>query len=179
MLFLLLGDLPWRLQIKYESPIRAMERIHSEKQDFLETFPVRYASDVFLDLVQVARAPGKTLMKAVGVQRQAFHALISASGMKNTDPLDWSATPAAAITNSQYSCNNAILCDDETSEGRSDTDDSERFSSSYTAMDYEMWDNVRGGRDKTLTFPPEEAQLLDGNIPELGEIGEIDIYAGC
>ena len=48
----------------------------------------------------------------------------------------------------------------------------ENYSDSYFAWDIADWDHRQVGRDKSLTIPVDQAQLLDGLIPKIPEIIE-------
>jgi len=86
------------------------------------------------------------------------------SGETPKEPLDFTLSESVFIQGRLELNANPNLGSD--SDGEPIDEPNEEYSSSYLGWDIDSWD-VRVARDKILTFPSDEASLLDGEIPEI------------
>jgi serine/threonine protein kinase len=171
LFFLVLGNVPWRRTGAYvhESPRNAMARIDAAKRAFGGALPVSGSPTEFSDLLQVARIPTTRLVPSLASTRQMLDNLASRLGIQRGAPLDW--TPIAVTT--QMPDHSRIDPISSTAPNRLVIEDgvvNSPYSNSYYGWDISDWDNIRYERSLSATFPSHDAELLDGQIPELGRI---------
>jgi hypothetical protein len=165
-MFLVLGDLPWRPEEWISEPYRRpMERAHSAKLELTSTLPVSGAPPELGSLLQLVDISSPHLAAAMAAQEQALRELSIRLGIENGDPLDWTHVPAPV----SFPDILPVPKDEDEEHDSDGTIDSEEYPNSYHHWDIADWD-MRRARDKTLTFPVDEAELLDCRIPEIAPI---------
>ncbi len=114
----------------------------------------------------------------------ALHAqmrrLAASLGESEQAPLDWITKPGAnhpllAIPDSGSEVGQADEANDRGPMESSQSQDGARdraMSQSYGELDIDIW-RITYARPRSLTFPPDEAELLDGQIPEITEVWRV------
>jgi hypothetical protein len=98
-------------------------------------------------------------------------------GAKQGGPLDWTPVPASVIVDlpdpELSEAEVASHSDSTADDGRNPIleEPNEEYSNIYWEPYLDCWD-IQQERAKDLIFPPHDAQLLDGQIPELRSILE-------
>jgi hypothetical protein len=170
---LILGDLPWRDDDSLESMNSAMTRVHGAKRKFADTLPISHIPSEFSAILELVDASPNHLLTAITLQERTLRNLSVPIVPLDTISLDLTQIHApislmnALVTHTRSIPNN----DEKEEEEIEDECEDDYFPNSYGECDVGDWD-IQGGRDKTLTFPTEEAKLLDGQIPDLAQILE-------
>ena len=170
--FLLRGDLPWRTADSHrESMKEGTKRIQASKAaasgDKLGTsFPPEFAS-----LLNYSRGlKYDQTLDYMELKRQ-FTDLVGQVGGKDAEgPLDWTSVEISIPkerNGSEIACSEVddAESDDEDEEGNEE----ENFTNSYFNWDIADWD-IQGARDKSLTLPVEQVELVDSSIPQIVHI---------
>ncbi|KAI0299208.1 kinase-like domain-containing protein [Russula brevipes] len=173
--FLLRGDLPWRSSGSHdESTKNSMRRIRASKAaasgDTLgASFPAEFGY-----LLDYSRKLEYDKMPDYAELKRRFTDLNDQVGDKDAEgPLDWSSVGISVreedtdpdITPSE----DGVESDEEGDEGSEEEEES--FSNSYFNWDIGDWD-VQGARDRSLTLPIEQVELVDSSIPQIVEVTE-------
>lgn len=167
LLFLLIGDLPWRISAPRESTKNAMIRILAAKQAFTGSSIPSIIPVEFRELLDFSRNAKGDITGDLAEMRIKMHTLASNLDESENKSLDFTHQDALFPPENQ-----------ETNGGsESDSDEecyeepNEEYSNSYWGLDIDCWD-MRDARDKSLTFPADEAEWLDGLTPEIAVIDE-------
>jgi hypothetical protein len=122
--------------------------------------------------------PGTTdYARSLAASRRALDDLATKLGAKQGSPLDWTPVPASVtvdlpdpeLSEAEIASHSHSTANDERNPILEEPN--EEYSNSYWEPDLDCWD-IQQERAKDLTFPPHDAQLLDGQIPELRSILE-------
>lgn len=159
LLYLLMGDLPWRSLDQYESTKIAMIRVLTSKTAF--TIPAAIPLE-FHDLLDLARNAKGDITDDLSEIRGKIHNLISNIDETQNKPLE--------VTLEEAVFTPELVESKTSSDSDSDVElDEEEFPNSYRGMDLDCWD-THSRRDQSLTFDQVEAELLDGQITEISVI---------
>ena len=159
ILYLLMGNLPWRILDQYELTKTAMIRTLAAKMAF--TIPAAIPFE-FHDLLDFARNAKGDITEDLAEIRVKIHNL--ASGIDETQNKPIEVTVEDAVFTPEL-VESGASSDSESDVGL----DEEEYSDSYRGIDLDCWD-THSRRDKSLTFDPVEAELLDGQIPDISVI---------
>jgi hypothetical protein len=165
LLYLLMGDLPWRIFAPRESTKNAIVRILAAKQAFTGSTIPSVVPVEFRDMLDFARNAKGDITGDLAEMRMKMHTLASNLDEVENKSLDFTPEGALFPREDLESGGGSESDSDETS----DEEPNEEYSNSYWGMDIDCWD-MRAARDKSLTFPTAEAELLDGQIPEMAVI---------
>lgn len=100
-----------------------------------------------------------------------FKELNRQAGNKGAEgPLEWSSAGVPEPTEGDSSeAPQGEDGEESEDEDEDEGDDDEDFSNSYFDWDIADWD-IRGARDRDLTFPSEQTELADNSIPQIVEV---------
>lgn len=168
--FLLRDDLPWRKSTTNESTKNSMRRIRASKAAESGNTLGSGLPAEFGYLLDYSRLLPYDQLPDYEELRRRFTDLEKrvVNGDSNS-PLDWSTVGTAKV----YS-NSEIASSTDDSESGSDSEDNEDggeecFSNSYFEWDIGDWD-IQGARDRDLTLPAEQVELIEGNIAQIVEV---------
>lgn len=164
LLNLLMGDLPWGASVPRESNRKAIIRILASKQAFngstiSECIPVE-----FRELLDFARNAKSNITADLAAVRLKMNNLASILGQMESEPLDF--TPEVTVYTPDKVELDPDTASDSDSDGEYNEDSREKYTNSYFALDIDCWD-ARAGRGRSLTFLADDADFLDGEIPEI------------
>ena len=180
LLLLCLGELPWRCNgpTTYERPAKMARRMYSAKVAFTgESLPIDVPEE-YSDVLGTSRTVKRPECPAAVVRLRARFQQLVARLQQDEDersPLDWTLK-------------DAVLQPTDTDEdaeppregvqggamegfGGAADENKEKswYTDSYYGYDNEAWPHHHE-RPGTLTLPPDETELLDGQVPLLGEV---------
>jgi len=167
LLYLLMGDLPWRISAPSESTRNAIIRILHAKQAFTGSTIPSIIPVEFRDMLDFARNAKGDITGDLAEMRMKMHTFASNLDESENKSLDFTPEGALFPRENLESGGGSESDSDE----RSDEEPNEEYSNSYWGLDIDCWD-MRDARDKSLTFPADEAELLDGQTPEIAVIDE-------
>ena len=167
LLYLLMGDLPWRISAPSESTTNANIRILHAKQAFTGSSIPSIIPVEFRDMLDFARNAKGDITGDLAEMRMKMHTFASNLDESENKSLDFTPEGALFPRENLESGGGSESDSDE----RSDEEPNEEYSNSYWGLDIDCWD-MHSARDKSLTFPADEAELLDGQIPEIAVIDE-------
>ncbi len=156
LLYLLMGNLPWRILDQYELTKTAMIHILAVKMAF--TIPATIPFE-FHNLLNFARNAKGDITDNLAEIRVQIHELASSIDETQNKPIEVTLEDAVftpELMESRASSDSGLDVGPE----------SEEYSDSYRGIDLDCWD-THSRRDKSLTFSPVEAELLDGQIPDI------------
>jgi len=116
----------------------------------------------FHDLLKFARMAKGDITDNLAEMRVKIKTLASDIGETENNLLDFTLEETVFIQG-KLELNPGSNSD---SDGGSTEELNEEYSNSYWGADLDRWD-TRAVRDKSLTFPPDKAVALDGEIPEI------------
>ncbi|KAJ7035703.1 putative casein kinase-1 hhp1 [Mycena alexandri] len=169
-LFLLRGDLPWRSGPNSESTQQSMARIRASKAEctgaaLATNFPLEFG-----ELLDHSRQLEFDQIPDYNDLELRFTRLADRLRCQPHDPLDW--TPPDVPTPTSAPKSGEIADADDSNEDEDEGyDDEENFSNSYFDLDIGDWD-IQGNRDPDLTFPGEQADMLDSCVPQISQVDE-------
>ena len=159
ILYLLMGNLPWRILDQYELTKTAMIRTLAAKMAF--TIPAAIPFE-FHDLLDFARSAKDDITEDLAEIRVKINNLASSIDETQNKPIEVTVEDAVFTPE--------LVESGASSNSESDVGpDEEEYSDSYRGIDLDCWD-THSRRDKSLTFDPVEAELLDGQIPDISVI---------
>ncbi|KAJ7367847.1 kinase-like domain-containing protein [Mycena albidolilacea] len=171
LLFLLRGDLPWR-----SGSISAdLGNVSCTGTALGTNFPLEFGA-----LLDCSRALRFDQMPEYDDLQVGFGRLAERSGCESHAPLDWAPSdgilpvmsPPAPTENFDF----GACSEGKDAHEHLDVDALESFSNSYWEMDLGIWDDIQCNRDRDLTFPEEQAAILDSSPPTISQV--FDKYPG-
>jgi hypothetical protein len=152
--------------------MNAMARIDAAKRVFCGALPIFGSPTEFSDLLQAAWMPTTDFAPSLASTRQMMDDLASRLGTYRDAPLDW--TPVTAAIQMPDVCSIDPISTPAPYQEPIIEDGviNQPYSNSYWGLDLSHWDNIGYERSPSATFPYRDAELLDGQIPELGRIIE-------
>lgn len=163
LLYLLIGNLPWRIAAPHESTNNAMIRILTEKQAFTSSTIPAFIPAEFREMLDLSRSCKSDMKVDLAKLRLQIYNLASNLG-KVEGPLDFTSE-VAVLNEKRVELVQASSSGSGLDEG-SNQNSSEGYSNSYWGSDVDKWDE-RAARDKSLTFSSVRAEFLDGQIPDI------------
>ncbi|KAJ7743152.1 kinase-like protein [Mycena metata] len=165
-LFLLRGDLPWRSGPDSEPIKQSMVRIRASKGECTgAALAVKFPPE-FGELLDYGRQLEFNQIPDYNDLELGFTRLAERLGCQSHDPLDWTSPDATTPTSAPIF---SEIPDTEDSSGDDDGCVDENFSNSYFYIDLADWD-IQGNRDPDLTFPAEQARMLDSCVPQISRV---------
>jgi len=157
LLYLLMGDLPWRISARHELTKKVMSSVLDAKRAF--RVPAAIPNE-FDELLTFARMAKGDITDSLTEMRVKMKSLTGEPDENN--PLDFSLEQTVFIQKILE-----VNADSDSDGGGGSTEEpNEEYSNSYWGVDLDCWD-TRAVRDKSLTLPPDEVGRLDGEIPEM------------
>jgi len=166
LFFLLRGDLPWRSGSNTESIQRSMSRIRAFKAACTGAALATNFPPEFGDLLDYTRALRFDHIPDYDHLAARFQSLAQRLGCESHQPLEWSPSDVIQPVVSPSAPKESLDEGEEDEEDEDDDGGDESFSNSYFALDIALWD-IQGNRDPDLTFPEEQARMLDVEISKV------------
>lgn len=157
LLYLLMGDLPWRISARHDVTKNVMLCVFGVKKAF--TIPAAIPNE-FRDLLEFARMSKGDITDGLAEMRVKMKTLALNIGEIENNLLDFTLEEAVLIQG-KLELDAGSNSDDGSTE-----EPNEEYSNSYWGADLDRWD-TRSVRDKSLTLSPDEVLTLDGEIPEI------------
>ncbi|KAF9484910.1 kinase-like protein [Pholiota conissans] len=165
-LFLLRGNLPW-ISLAFHSwkKTRAIKAAESGAK-LGANFPVEFGR--LLDYAR--RLEYDQPPDYEELQRQFAEIGIQIGNKDAKSPLDWSPVSAVIISNGEGNKKSDStpedIDEDDDDEDDDEDEDDEVYPNSYRNWDISEWD-MRSGRHRNLTLPPEQVELVKSKIPQV------------
>ncbi|KAJ3500813.1 hypothetical protein NLJ89_g9624 [Agrocybe chaxingu] len=166
-LFLLGGSLPWKPRPRLESVLRSQEIVRLLKSGLSGDDLAAGLPKEFGDLLMYSRSLEFSQLPVYDILRGCFARLAEREAYQLSGPLDWIPCTAQGEGHMGTVEEPEVSIDDD----EADDDDSDSLGEdSYVGEDIDMWDNRQGERDKDLTFPAKQREVLDGIIGVISEV---------